>query len=206
MGHPGPTGSSPSGIGGRPEGGTRTGALRTVSAGCSGLAGGAGERFGSLFASACDAPFAVTMGRAGLAGAAGAGRVLAGRRGAVAAFPRPASTRGVAAGRAGVPVSRLASGAAARSALAAAPAGTPGDRRPGARRGSLVADGVAAEPGAGDVAACAAGAASAPGAGTADPLAPDSEMPRSAHATSGSALGTPESEVATQTRSIATAI
>ena len=187
IGHAGPTGSSPSGIGGSPKTGTRVGTSRAVNWGRSGTTGcGGGVK--TLFGAEGTALFAAA---AALGGDELGGReaVTASRRGAGGAFACLVSVMATVSRRAAAPLSPAVS-----RGLGLAAGGTIG-RRPGSGRGPTAVGGGAA----------AAGPERSAAAGVAPAADPSPDMVRSTQAASGWPLAAPDSGVATRSRSIATA-
>jgi hypothetical protein len=192
IGHAGPAGSSPSGIGGSPKTGTRVGTSRAVNWGRSGTTGcGGGVK--TLFGAEGTALFADA---AALGGDEPGGReaVTASRRGAGGAFACLVSVMAPVSRRAAAPLS-LSRG------LGVAAGGTIG-RRPGSGRGPTAVGGGGA---AGPERSAAAGVAPAADPSMLDSQAAGPDMVRSTQATSGWPLAAPDSGVATRSRSIATA-
>ena len=189
IGHAGPAGSSPAGIGGSPKTGTRVGTSRAVNRGRSGTTGcGGGVK--TLFGAEGTALFA--------AGDEPGGReaVTAWRRGAGGAFASLVSVMAIVSRRAAAPLSPAVS-----RGLGLAAGGTIG-RRPGSGRGPTAVGGGSA---AGPERSAAAGVAPAADPSTLDSQAAGPDMVRSTQATSGWPLAAPDSGVATRSRSIATA-
>jgi hypothetical protein len=189
IGHAGPAGSSPAGIGGSPKTGTRVGTSRAVNWGRSGTTGcGGGVK--TLFGAEGTALFA--------AGDEPGGReaVTAWRRGAGGAFACLVSVMATVSRRAAAPLSPAVS-----RGLGLAAGGTIG-RRPGSGRGPTAVGGGSA---AGPERSAAAGVAPAADPSMLDSQAAGPDMVRSTQATSGWPLAAPDSGVATRSRSIATA-
>ena len=192
IGHAGPSGSSPSGIGGSPKAGPRVGTSRAVDGGRSGTTGcGGGVK--TLLGAEGTAPFAAALA---LGGDEPGGReaVTAWRRGAGGAFARLVSVMAAVSRRAAAPLSPAVSRG---SGLAAG--GTVG-RRPGSGRGPTAGGGG----GAGAERSAAAGVAPAAEPGSVDSQAAGPDMVRSTQAPSGWPLAAPDSGAAIRSRSIAT--
>ena len=194
IGHAGPSGSSPSGIGGSPKAGPRVGTSRAVDGGRSGTTG-CGGGVETLFGAEGTALFAAALA---LGGDEPGGReaVTAWRRGAGGAFARLVSVMAAVSRRAAAPLSPAVSRG---SGLAAG--GTIG-RRPGSGRGPTAVGGGDA---AGAERSATAGVAPAADPGIVDSQAAGPDMVRSTQATSDWPLAARDSGVAIRSRSIATA-
>jgi hypothetical protein len=194
IGHAGPAGSSPSGIGGSPKTGTRVGTSRAVNWGRSGTTGcGGGVK--TLFGAEGTAFFAAASA---LGGDEPGGReaVTAWWRGAGGASARLVSVMAAVSRRAAAPLAPAVS-----RSLGLAAGGTIG-RRPGSGRGPTAVGGGGA---AGPERSAAAGVAPAADPSMVDSQAAGPDLVRSTQATSGWPLAAPDSGVATRSRSIATA-
>ena len=194
IGHAGPSGSSPSGIGGSPKTGPRVGTSRAVNWGRSGTTG-CGGGVETLFGAEGTALLAAALA---LGGDEPGGReaVTAWRRGAGGAFARLVSVMAAVSRRAAAPLSPAVSRG---SGLAAG--GTIG-RRPGSGRGPTAVGGGDA---AGAERSATAGVAPAADPGIVDSQAAGPDMVRSTQATSDWPLAARDSGVAIRSRSIATA-
>ena len=194
IGHAGPSGSSPSGIGGSPKTGPRVGTSRAVNWGRSGTTG-CGGGVETLFGAEGTALLAAALA---LGGDEPGGReaVAAWRRGAGRAFARLVSVMAAVSRRAAAPLSPAVSRG---SGLAAG--GTIG-RRPGSGRGPTAVGGGDA---AGAERSATAGVAPAADPGIVDSQAAGPDMVRSTQATSDWPLAARDSGVAIRSRSIATA-
>jgi hypothetical protein len=192
IGHAGPSGSSPSGIGGSPKAGPRVGTSRAVD-GCRSGSTGCGGGVETLFGAEGTALFAAVLA---LGGDEPGGReaVTAWRRGAGGAFARLVSVMAAVSRRAAAPLSPAVPRG---SGLAAG--GTIG-RRPGSGRGPTTGGAAAA----GAERSAAAGVAPAAEPGSVDSQAAGPDMVRSTQAPSGWPLAAPDSGVAIRSRSIAT--